>query len=224
MLLHPLYTLAILAESAPSFPTELSANVTMDTIEPGMPEYKGSYQVWQSLSQGLSTIIGDDGAGGTQLTVTMPSPPSASSPITAYSVYQGRCYCVRYDIPAPPEFEQWKAAPPPTSLGVHSVDGRPCAIWQQHGWLVSNDTFSAAFGEMSGEPVQWTWRSNGIKETKAYSTLVSATPPPEVFAVPSECNQTKCTGYETGADGTVTPVWRGHARQARSHLTKLRTY
>ena len=60
--------------SAPSFPIELSANVSMNTLEPGMPHYTGSYQVWQSLSQGLATHLGDDGAGGTSLSVMMPSP------------------------------------------------------------------------------------------------------------------------------------------------------
>ena len=127
--------LVAMARAAPVFPTEFSSNVTMVTIQPGIPRYTGSYQVWQSLGQGLAAHLGDDGAGGIVLDVMMPSPPTAARPITTYSVTKGSCYCVRYDIPTPPEFEPWAATPPPSLLGERDVDGRACNVWQQHGWL-----------------------------------------------------------------------------------------
>ena len=178
----------------PRFPTEFCANVTIDTIQPGMPHYRGSYQVWQSLSQGLAAHLGDDGAGGSATSITMPT-PSRKHAFTVYSVLQGTCYCVEEDIPSPPEFEPWQEKPPPIPMGSHAVDGRTCDIWQQTSWLIKNDTFTAAFEQVSGLPVQWTWRENGIRETKTYTTVVNATPPAAVFAIPSECSATKCLGY-----------------------------
>ena len=178
--------------AAPTFPSELSANVTMHTIESGMPHYTGEYTVYQSLklrkmlivqrAQGQLFHSFEDYSGSTVLIHNL----------VEDSIGGRKCTCVTASLPSPPEFEPWAHTPPPTFAGSKSISGLAVNLWSQSGYILPGDNFTAAFDASSALPVQWEWRNTGIRETKTYTSIDATTPDVRVFELPSECDSLKC--------------------------------
>jgi hypothetical protein len=160
------------AREAPSFPSELSANVSMHTLEPGMRPYSGSYQIVESAKLAKSVTIGMQMG---LLTHTLMDATNATS-VKLFSVVgvgtpDARCYCVTESILSPPESVPWAATPPPTFVHRASVASRVCEVWRQTGYIIGTDNFTAAFDASAGGPVQWEWDDEGINKTKTYTNM-----------------------------------------------------
>jgi len=194
--------------AAPTFPTELSANVTMHTVEKGLQPYGGGYTVHQSLK--LRKMVVVQRAQG-QLYHSFED--YSSSTVVIHNLVVGlegdrKCTCITASIPSPPEFEPWANAPPPTFVGSKSISGRAVNLWSQSGYILPGDNFTAAFDSSSALPVQWEWRTTGIRETKTYTSVNATTPDVKVFELPSECANLKCAA-------TTAPT--GLGRRSRFH-------
>jgi len=180
----------------PDFPTELSAVVSMVTVQPQRPTYRGSYRVWQSASQQASATYQVAGEAFWQsvqlLRATPPRLYSLTGPVgsaaSTVATAAAKCTCLPVSPPMLPEFAQWAVAPPPSLVGNRTIDGRPCVTWRQHGFLVAGDNFTVDFELPTRLPLRWVWATpDGILETKTYTHLNASTPPPTAFAVPKEC-------------------------------------